>query len=80
MMNVYHIPTLVILAITPEEYTIIPILCVLTHVISCSVVSDSLRPHGLHAGSAVCGMSQARILEWAAISSSRRSSQPRDQT
>ena len=49
MMNVYHILTLAILAITPEQYTIIPILCVLTCVISCSVVSDSLQPHGLHA-------------------------------
>ena len=49
MMNVYHSLTPAILAITPEEYTIIPILCVLTCVISCSVVSDSLRPHGLHA-------------------------------
>ena len=31
-------------------------------------------------GSSVHGISQARILEWVAISSSRRSSQPRDQT
>ena len=31
-------------------------------------------------GSSVHGILQARILEWAAISSSRRSSQPRDQT
>ena len=37
----------------------------------CSVVSDSLQPHG-H------GSIPARILEWAAISSSRGSSQPRD--
>ena len=36
-----------------------------------SVVSDSLRPHGIF---------QARILEWVAISFSRRSSQPRDWT
>ena len=31
-------------------------------------------------GSSVCGISQARILEWVAISSSRRASRPRDQT
>ena len=31
-------------------------------------------------GSAVHGILQARILEWVAISSSRESSQPRDQT
>ena len=30
--------------------------------------------------SSVCGISQARILKWVAISSSRVSSQPRDQT
>ena len=31
-------------------------------------------------GSSVSGIFQARILEWFAISSSRRSSRPRDQT
>ena len=31
-------------------------------------------------GSSIHGIFQARILEWVAISSSRRSSQPRDQT
>ena len=31
-------------------------------------------------GSSVCGIPQARILEWVAISSSRESSQPRDRT
>ena len=31
-------------------------------------------------GSSVCGIFQARVLEWVAISFSRRSSQPRDQT
>ena len=36
-----------------------------------SVVSDSLRPHGIL---------QARILEWVAFSFSRGSSQPREQT
>ena len=50
-------------------------------VFSCLVMSNSLRFHGRSPpGSSVCGISQARILEWVAISSSRRSSQPRDQT
>ena len=40
-------------------------------VLSCSVASNSFRPHEII---------QARILEWAAISSSRVSSWPRDQT
>ena len=31
-------------------------------------------------GSSICGISQTRTLEWVAISSSRGSSQPRDQT
>ena len=31
-------------------------------------------------GSSVHGISQARIVEWVAISSSRESSQPKDQT
>ena len=31
-------------------------------------------------GSSICGISQARILEWVAVSFSRGSSQPRDQT
>ena len=42
-----------------------------------SVVSDSLRPHGL------CifhGTLQTRILEWVALPFSRGSSQPRDGT
>ena len=49
---------------------------------SCSVVSDSLWPHGLCSppGSSVHGNLQARILEWVAISFSRGSSRPRDQT
>ena len=46
---------------------------------SSSVVSDSLRPHGLP-GSSVHGISQARTLEWVAISFSRGSSRPRYQT
>ena len=45
------------------------------------VVSSSLWPHGLQSplGSSVLGISQAQILEWAPISSSRRSSRLRDQ-
>ena len=45
----------------------------------CSVVSDSLQPHGLP-GSSVRGISQARMLEWVAISSSRGTSWHRDWT
>ena len=43
--------------------------------LSCSVVSDSLRPCGLCLpGSSVYGISQAGILQWVAISSFRGSS------
>ena len=45
----------------------------------CSVMSDSLWPHGLQPIS-VYGISQARILGWVAISSSRGSSWHRDWT
>ena len=46
-----------------------------------SVVPDSLQPHELSPpGSSIYGIFQARILEWVAISFSRRSSQPRDWT
>ena len=47
-----------------------------------SIVSNSFQHHGLYRrpGSSVHGILQARILEWVAISSSRRSSQPRDRT
>ena len=41
-----------------------------------SVMSDSLRPHGQRSH----GIFQARVLEWVAISFSRESSPPRDQT
>ena len=45
------------------------------------VVSDSLRPHGRWpARLSVHGILQARILEWVAISFSRGSFRPRDQT
>ena len=38
---------------------------------SCSVLSDSLWPHGAPPGSSVHGILQARTLEWVAISFSR---------
>jgi len=41
-----------------------------------SVVSESLRPHGRYSP----GILQGRILEWVAVSFSRRSFQPRDWT
>ena len=46
--------------------------------VSCSVVPDSLQPHGLQPS--VHEVFQARILEWVAISFSRGSFQPRNQT
>ena len=39
-----------------------------------------LRPHGLYSLPGFSGISQARILDWFAISSSRGSSLPRDGT
>ena len=47
----------------------------------CSVVSDSLQPHGLYSlpGSSVCGIFQARITEQVAISYSKRFFQLWDQ-
>ena len=51
--------------------------CMLKHL----VVSDSLQPLDCSLpGSSVHGISQARILEWVAISSSKGSSHPRDRT
>ena len=52
------------------------------HVLACWVVFDSLWPYEqtCSPGSSVHGIFQARILEWVAISSSRGSSRPRDQT
>ena len=44
---------------------------------SCSVVANSLQPHGLYT---VRGILQPRILEWVAFPFSRGSSQPRDIT
>ena len=50
-------------------------------VCKCSVMSNSLQPHGLtHQALSVHRTFQARILAWVAISSSRGSSPPRDQT
>ena len=50
-------------------------------VFSCSVMSDSLRPHGLYPTRLPCPwILQARIQEWIAIPSSRGSSRPRDWT
>ena len=46
---------------------------------SCSVVSNSVQPCGLLPGSSVHGILQTRVLEWVAMPSSRKSSQPRDQ-
>ena len=50
--------------------------------VSCSVMSNSLRPHGLHSlpGSSVHEILQARILVWVAIPFSRGSSWLRGQT
>ena len=51
--------------------------------LSCSVTSDSLRPHGLYCnplGPSVHRLFQGRIMEWVVISSSRGSSRPMDRT
>ena len=46
-------------------------------VLSCSVVSDSLRPHGVVHEAPLCmGILQAGILEWAVMPFSMGSSQP----
>ena len=47
--------------------------------LSRSVVSDSLWPHGPQSAQSM-GILQARILVWVAMPSSKGSSQPRDQT
>ena len=50
--------------------------------VSCSVMSNSWRPHGLYyislPVSSICGLLQARTLGWVAIPFSRGSSPPRD--
>ena len=49
--------------------------------VSCSVVSNSLRPKDCSPpGSSVNGILQARILEWVAVPFCRGSSLARDQT
>ena len=63
---------------TEQNLYVCVCVCVCACVCARSVVSDpkdSSPP-----GSSVCRIFQARILEWVAISSSRESSQPRDQT
>ena len=52
-------------------------LCVCVCILSHSVISNSLQPYGRH-GSCVYGFSQAGILEWFTMLSSRGSSQPRN--
>ena len=55
----------------------ISMLCVLSH----SVVSDFLWPHGLQTSRPLChGIFQARILEWVSMSFSRGFSWPKDPT
>ena len=50
-------------------------------VLTRSVASSSLQPHGLQPGGLICPwILQARILEWVAISSLSRPSRPRDRT
>ena len=52
-----------------------------SEIVSHSVLPDFLWPHGLQPAWLLChGIFQSRILEWFAISFSRGSSQPRDQT
>ena len=52
--------------------------CVCVCAQSCLALTNTMACNPL--GSSVCGIFQARILEWGAISSSRGSSLPRDQT
>ena len=48
--------------------------------ISCSIVSNSLRPNGARQAFLSAGFPRSRKLEWVAISFSGGSSQPRDCT
>ena len=63
---------------TTPDFVDIPQMC--CAVLSHSVVSESLRPHGLQPTRLLCpwGFSKARILERVAFPSSTGSSQPRD--
>ena len=64
------------MVITSETCVVRVCVCVY---VSHSVMSDSLRPMNCSPpGSPVRGISQARILEWVAISSSMGSPRPRD--
>ena len=66
-----------ILALTPEKYVVVVVVVVVMSVMSNSATTRTVaRPPG----SSVRGISQARILECAAISSSRGSSPPRGLT
>ena len=58
-------------ATKPVRHSCWAYVCVLSH----SVVSDSLWPHGLQPASLLCLDFQTRILEWVSISPSRGSSQ-----
>ena len=51
--------------------------CLLNESESCSIMSNSMRPHGLYI---IHGILQARILEWVAFPFARGSSPPRDRT
>ena len=58
------------------------VLCSVSSAVSTLFTSDSLLPYGLCSppGSLVYGILQARLLEWVAMPSSRRSSWPTDWT
>ena len=74
-MNIWPVP-LWALTMPHSSLQLLSLLCVctLSHVLLCNIV-DCSPP-----GSSVHGIFQARILEQVAISSSRGSSRPRDQT
>ena len=65
-----------------ESVMCVSVWCVCVCTLSCSVVSNSLQPHGLMncrlPGSSVHEIFQAKILEQVAISYSRGSSRPKD--
>ena len=64
-----------------SQLVLVPFVRSVGAVCSCSVVSDSLRPPGCSPpGSSVHGILQARVLEWAALPSSRGSSRPRSRS
>ena len=65
-----------------HEIKIVCVLCVCICVYdSCSVASDSLRPHGLQPVRLLCpGILQVRILQWVVIPFARGSSQLRYQS